>query len=173
MQSVPALLCAWTSVGAVITKLGFVYVQDLNWPYSQIPQCTYSISHNAPFRTEMCTFLFWMVYCLICWPRFVSPYAIARPQCVKDPLKQLGGNALLLILSSWGWLRIISCRFFKRMQSGDYQTHWEIWVGGSTNFFFCVIFFFIKIKISYWISCPHLTLSTQLSSGFGTVTTVK
>ena len=33
-----------------------------NWPNSQIPQCTCSISHNAPFRTEMCTFLFWMVY---------------------------------------------------------------------------------------------------------------
>ena len=31
-----------------------------NW---QIPQSTCSISHNAPFRTEMCTFLFWMVHC--------------------------------------------------------------------------------------------------------------
>ena len=34
-----------------------------NWPNSQIPQCTCSISHNAPFRTKMCTFLFWMVHC--------------------------------------------------------------------------------------------------------------
>ena len=25
--------------------------------------CTCSISHNAPFRTEMCTFLFWMEHC--------------------------------------------------------------------------------------------------------------
>ena len=32
----------------------------LNWPNSQIPECSWSISHNAPFRTEMCTFLFWM-----------------------------------------------------------------------------------------------------------------
>ena len=31
-----------------------------NWPNSQIPECTYSISHSAPFRTEMYTFLFWM-----------------------------------------------------------------------------------------------------------------
>ena len=31
-----------------------------NWPHSQIPECTCSISHNAQFRTEMCTFLFWM-----------------------------------------------------------------------------------------------------------------
>ena len=27
---------------------------------AQIPECTCSISHNAPFRTEMGTFLFWM-----------------------------------------------------------------------------------------------------------------
>ena len=32
------------------------------WPNSQIPQCTCSISHNATFRTEMCTFLFWMMH---------------------------------------------------------------------------------------------------------------
>ena len=32
----------------------------VNWPNSQIPECTWSISHNTPFRTEMCIFLFWM-----------------------------------------------------------------------------------------------------------------
>ena len=37
-------------------------------PISQIPQCTCSLSHNAPLRTEMCTFLFWMVHCGI-WNR--------------------------------------------------------------------------------------------------------
>ena len=31
-----------------------------NWPNSQFPECTCSISQNAPFRTEMGTFLFWM-----------------------------------------------------------------------------------------------------------------
>ena len=31
-----------------------------NGPNSQIPECTCTISHNAPFRTEMCTFLCWM-----------------------------------------------------------------------------------------------------------------
>ena len=40
------------------------------WPNSQIPQYTCSISHNAPFRTEMCTFLFWMVHCGI-WNRCI------------------------------------------------------------------------------------------------------
>ena len=32
-------------------------------PTSQIPRCTCTISHHTPFRTEMHTFLFWMVYC--------------------------------------------------------------------------------------------------------------
>ena len=35
-------------------------LQGAIWPNSQIPECTCSISHNAPFKTEMCTFLFWM-----------------------------------------------------------------------------------------------------------------
>ena len=38
-------------------------MQACNWPTSQIPQCTCSISHKAPFRTEMCTFLLWMMHC--------------------------------------------------------------------------------------------------------------
>ena len=41
-----------------------------NRPISQIPECTCSISHNSPFRTEMCTFLFWMEYCGI-WDRCI------------------------------------------------------------------------------------------------------
>ena len=41
-----------------------------NWPNSQISECTCSISHNAPFRTEMCTFLLWMKHCGI-WNRCI------------------------------------------------------------------------------------------------------
>ena len=40
------------------------------WPNSQIPECTCYVSHNAPFRTEMCTFLFWMEHCGI-WNRCI------------------------------------------------------------------------------------------------------
>ena len=40
---------------------------------SQIPQCTCSISHNAPFRTEMYTFLLWMVHYGI-WNRCIVGY---------------------------------------------------------------------------------------------------
>ena len=40
---------------------------------SQIPQCTYSISNNAAFRTKMCKFLLWMVHCGI-WNRLIVVY---------------------------------------------------------------------------------------------------
>ena len=43
---------------------------DLDLPTSQISECTCSISHSAPFRTEMCTFLFWMEHCGI-WNRCI------------------------------------------------------------------------------------------------------
>ena len=36
---------------------------SLNGAISQIAKCTCSISHNVALRTEMCTFLFWMVLC--------------------------------------------------------------------------------------------------------------
>ena len=42
---------------------------------SQVPECTCSISHNAPFRTEMCTFLYWVKHYGIwnrCILRFVK-----------------------------------------------------------------------------------------------------
>ena len=41
-----------------------------HYPILQILQCTYPISHNAPFGIEMCTFLLWMVYCRI-WDRCI------------------------------------------------------------------------------------------------------
>ena len=61
--------------------LSVLYDWDMtsNSPNSQIPECTCSISHNALFRTEMSTFLFWMEYSgmwnwcilgfvkLVCW----------------------------------------------------------------------------------------------------------
>ena len=37
-----------------------------NWPNSQSPKWTCSISHNAPFKTEMCIFLFWREHYAIC-----------------------------------------------------------------------------------------------------------
>ena len=37
------------------TATAISFSHCVNRPISQIPQCTCSISHNAPFRTEMCT----------------------------------------------------------------------------------------------------------------------
>ena len=62
-----------------------------NWPNSQIPQCTCSISDNAPFRTEMCTFLFWMEHCQI-WSR-----------CILQDLWNLSIMLRILCLSYKGY----------------------------------------------------------------------
>ena len=55
----------WSSYKPVVTNSSDYFIppkmlQLFSW---QIPQCTCFISHNAPFRTEICTFLFWMVHC--------------------------------------------------------------------------------------------------------------
>ena len=41
-----------------------------NWPNALIPECACFITHNAPFRTEMCIFLFWMEHRGI-WNRYI------------------------------------------------------------------------------------------------------
>ena len=48
-----------------------------NRPLLQAPQCTCLLSHNAPFRTEICIFLFWMVHCGI-WDRCIVGLRISQ-----------------------------------------------------------------------------------------------
>ena len=55
-----------------------------NWPISQIPECTCSISQNAPFRTEMCTFLFWMEHSGT-WNRYILGFV----KFVYNPWKKM------------------------------------------------------------------------------------
>ena len=57
---------------------------------------TCSISHNSPFRTEMCTFLFWMVHCGI-WNR-----------CIVGFVNQVNVHfvSVLLVRSGWWPVRI-------------------------------------------------------------------
>ena len=47
----------------------------INRKIAQIPQCTCPMSHNTPFRTEMCirVILFRMVYCEI-WNRYTAVF---------------------------------------------------------------------------------------------------
>ena len=55
----------FTIVENTAKSVDYIHIEhfwnELN--YFTIPQCTCSISHNAPFRTEMCTFLFWIEHC--------------------------------------------------------------------------------------------------------------
>ena len=46
----------------------FALRHSMHWPVSQIPRYTSVVCNNAPFRTEMCPFLFWMLHCGI-WDR--------------------------------------------------------------------------------------------------------
>ena len=83
---------------------GFCYD---NWPNSQISECTCSISHNAPFRTEMCKFLFWMEHCGI-WNRCVLGFVkLVPPMMIK--------------LASW-WL-LISFYTVIRILKSNIHTH--------------------------------------------------
>ena len=64
-----------SSIHILLNERHFLESNLFNRPNSQIPQSNCPISHNAPFRTEMCTFLFWMVHCGIwdkCIVGFVS-----------------------------------------------------------------------------------------------------
>ena len=47
----------------------------------QIPQCTCPTSHNAPFKREICTFLFWMVHCGI-WDRRIVGFVRLVSYCL-------------------------------------------------------------------------------------------
>ena len=68
------VLCAWKYSNQICMDFLrlFVFSQSsnmaANWTVSQIPHCTCPISHNTPVRKEICTFLFWVVYCWI-WGR--------------------------------------------------------------------------------------------------------
>ena len=85
--------CAWYSLKDFcqflpsLSEVELLYLlQDkLMWhsrPISQIPECTCSISHNARFRKEMWTFLFWMEHCGIrnrCILGFVNEVLFPAP----------------------------------------------------------------------------------------------
>ena len=71
-----------------------------NRPIQQIPQCTCSISHNTPFRREMCTFLFWMVHGGL-WNKCIMGFV----NCVGHFLLGVYCNQQVyrIITISWPW----------------------------------------------------------------------
>ena len=67
-----------------------------NRPISQIPECICSISHNAPFRTEMCTFLFWMEHCGI-WSRCILGFVnwVNSPDLMRHDTASCNQNLII------------------------------------------------------------------------------
>ena len=66
---------SWTVLPISFRVTSLTLRPAYNWPNSQIPQPTCSISHYAPFSTEIYTFLFWKEHCGIwnwCILRFVK-----------------------------------------------------------------------------------------------------
>ena len=107
---------------------------NFNWPISQILECTCSISQNAPFRTEMCTFLFWMTHsgiwnrCILGFVRLVycMPSSMTRHTghtwVTGSPLEQPSSEWDMPSDSHcWGY-RIILCHVVKSLQ--PFLTHW-------------------------------------------------
>ena len=78
---------------------------------SLIRRCTCPISHNAPFRPEMCIFMFWMMNCGI-WDRCIMAFvnwfncccllSDRRPplSCVRRTFMDIGVR-LCLCVSGW------------------------------------------------------------------------
>ena len=59
-----------TKINIFMYSYIYIYMNCCHDVVEQIPQCTCPISHNAPFGTEMCTCLFWMLCCGI-WQRCI------------------------------------------------------------------------------------------------------
>ena len=86
-------------------------VQQNSWPDSQIPECTSVISHYAPFRTEMSTFLFSMEHCgiwhddVIKWKHFPRYWPFVRgihQSPVNSPHKgQWRGALMFSLICTW------------------------------------------------------------------------
>ena len=53
----------WCSLLCWISWINSRVASNLGWHDPHVTNISCSISHNAPFRTEMCTFLFWTEHC--------------------------------------------------------------------------------------------------------------
>ena len=58
-----------------LQKSGKKSLAKLNRPISQSRRCTFPMSQNAPFRTQMYAFVFWIVHCGI-WNRYIWGFVI-------------------------------------------------------------------------------------------------
>ena len=120
--------------------------QNFNRPISQIPQCSCSISHNAPFKSEVFTFLLQMLHCGI-WNRciwglvnliygicYLSIYFLTMTPYALDPLTHWGRDKMASIFQTtfsiaFSWMKMLKFRLrfhwslFSRVQLTIFQ-HW-------------------------------------------------
>ena len=69
-----------------------------NRPISQIPECTFSVSHDASFGTNMCKFLFWMQHIGI-WNRGI-PGFVKLVYCTHHQFKR----GVSLLNKRWSYI---------------------------------------------------------------------
>ena len=96
------------------------------------------ISHNAPFRTEMCTFLFWMVHCGI-WKKCIMGFMI------------------------FGILALYTTSVFNNTCAIKYKS--EIWLAGLCLFLYSTPWIHIRLcAVSYqYLSLARLYVNTRLT----------
>ena len=99
---------------------GLCFANPMNRLFTQIPQCTCPISHNAPFIIEMCTFLFWMMHCGM-WDKCIVGFVrLAYRLMHLSPDKM-----------SWHFSQQISVMFYVSYSLYIHMKH--IWVGSSVS----------------------------------------
>ena len=69
------------------------YTCKFNRPISQIPQCICPVSRNAPFKTEMCAFIFWMLLYEI-WDGYIVSLWDSRYTGNTGPVSLTGNPGL-------------------------------------------------------------------------------
>ena len=101
-----------------------------NWAISEIPECTCSISHNAPFRIEMCTFLLWMEHCGI-WNRWSLVYLLPSPclepmeTCPQHIEAERAAIFQALFWNGFSWIKMYEFRL---------EFHWICSLGSNYQY---------------------------------------
>ena len=109
---------------------------------SQIPEYTCSISHNAPFRTEMCTFLFWIEHCGI-WNRCILGFVnwVNYQRYMFQVILMV--SVPKLVGNYWFRWWLVTCSVLSHYLNQRWYWHGqdenfnfsEIWIESTWNFF--------------------------------------
>ena len=133
-------------------------------PISQIPDCSCSISHNAPFRTEMYTFLFWMEHCGI-WNRCILGFVnqVNWTDLGQDVLYDMGNSTFclnLLYRNIKNWNPKNNEAINEYHKSYHYYSKSPVWLQSFIIVFFSIISWCTKVHfctfliVTFW--CDQL-----------------